>query len=218
MPTPQVQNYGGQTYQGFPIAYRCPHCRVQGTFHGMPNVAEASFQSDYGPDTRAGVRVCPNPACKRVLFVFAQAGKLISAYPPEVIDFDASNLPAAILASLEEAVTCHANGAYRACALMVRRVLEELCADRGATGANLKARLQKLGGTVVVPTELLDAADELRLLGNDAAHIEAQLYDEIGRDEASLAVELAKELLKAVYQYRDLVGRLKALRKDAPPG
>ena len=60
---------------------------------------------------------------------------------------------------------------------------------------------------------MLEAADELRLLGNDAAHIEAKIYDGIGRAEASLAIELAKELLKAVYQYANLVAKLKALRK-----
>ncbi|WGM31488.1 hypothetical protein KKHFBJBL_01735 [Brevundimonas sp. NIBR11] len=96
---------------------------------------------------------------------------------------------------------------------MVRRILEELCEDRTATGKTLKDRLGNLGTNVVVPKELLDAADELRLLGNDAAHIEAKSYDEIGEAEASLAVELAKELLKAVYQYQSLVDRLRGLKK-----
>jgi hypothetical protein len=72
-----------------------------------------------------------------------------------------------------------------------------------------------LGGTVVVPGELLDAADQLRILGNDAAHVEAKEYDNIGSDEAQLAIELAKELLKAVYQYTALVNKLKALGKPA---
>lgn len=97
---------------------------------------------------------------------------------------------------------------------MVRRVLEELCEDRGATGKNLKDRLSDLGANVVVPRELLDAADELRLLGNDAAHIEAKAYDSIGQEEAGLAIELAKELLKAVYQYQSLVDRLRGLKKQ----
>jgi hypothetical protein len=56
-------------------------------------------------------------------------------------------------------------------------------------------------------------ADELRLLGNDAAHINAKDYDKIGPKESQLAIELAKELLKAVYQYASLVDRLKALKK-----
>ena len=96
---------------------------------------------------------------------------------------------------------------------MVRRVLEELCADRGATGRDLKTRLSNLGDNIVVPKELLEAADELRLLGNDAAHIEAKSYDNIGKDEAELAIELAKELLKAVYQYANLVSRLRSLKR-----
>ncbi|HXA37878.1 MAG TPA: DUF4145 domain-containing protein [Phenylobacterium sp.] len=148
------------------------------------------------------------------MFISADhTGALRAVFPAETIDFDASNLPAPILSSLEEAVACQAAGAYKATALMVRRVLEELCEDRKATGSNLKERLTNLGQNIVVPSELLDAADELRLLGNDAAHIEAKLYDEIGESESRLAVELAKELLKAVYQYADLVARLRALRK-----
>lgn len=70
-----------------------------------------------------------------------------------------------------------------------------------------------LGQNVLVPKDLLDAADELRLLGNDAAHIKAKNYDAIGKDEAALAIELAKELLKAVYQYTSLVSKLRALKK-----
>jgi HEPN domain-containing protein len=144
------------------------------------------------------------------------SGVLRQSYPPEVIDFDATNLPGTILASLEEAVTCHAASAYKASALMVRRLLEELCADRGAQGKDLKERIAKLSSSAVVPQELLDAADELRLLGNDAAHIEAKVYDTIGKEEAALAIELAKELLKAVYQYASLVAKLRALKRPTP--
>ena len=96
---------------------------------------------------------------------------------------------------------------------MVRRVLEELCDDHGAQGANLKDRLGDLGKVIVVPLNLLEAADHLRLLGNDAAHIKAKTYDNIGEEEMKLAIDLTKELLKATYQYKTLVDRLKALQK-----
>jgi len=96
---------------------------------------------------------------------------------------------------------------------MVRRLLEELCSDKGLTGNDLKARLAALGQSVVIPQELLTAADELRILGNDAVHVEAKAYDAIGPNEAMLAIELAKELLKAVYQYSSLVSELQALKK-----
>ena len=50
---------------------------------------------------------------------------------------------------------------------MVRKTLEELCRDRQAQGPNLKDRIKALGTKVVLPTELLDGLDDLRLLGND---------------------------------------------------
>ena len=163
--------------------------------------------------TNVGLRVCPHPSCQSVLFVVKQ-GDQLRTFPPEVIDFDPSNLPAPILSTLEEAVKCHAAGCYRAAALMVRRTLEELCDDKSATGKDLKARIAALSSIAVIPGALLTAADELRILGNDAAHIEAKSYDAIGKAESELAIELAKELLKAVYQYASLVARLTALKRS----
>lgn len=159
-----------------------------------------------------GLRVCPNLECRSVLF-FVRQGKEVTCLPPEVIDFDPSNLPKDILSTLEEAVKCHAAGCYRAAALMVRRTLEELCNDKSAAGRDLKARIAALNGVAMIPADLLNAADELRILGNDAAHIEAKSYDGISAIESELAIELTKELLKAVYQYASLVSRLTALKK-----
>lgn len=67
---------------------------------------------------------------------------------------------------------------------------------------------------MVLPQGLLQALDDLRLLGNDAAHIEAKTYDAIGKEELSIAIELTKEILKAVYQLDGLLVRLKALKKS----
>jgi hypothetical protein len=210
------------------ISIRCPACRHVGSFGnvGLNDVTSTVFERQANgrvapvANRTFGIRVCPNTKCHSVLFVAQEApnGALL-AFPPEVIDFDASNLPPPILASLEEAVKCHASGCYRASALMVRRTLEELCEDKKATGANLKTRVAALSAVALIPADLLTAADELRVLGNDAAHIEAKDYDKIGAEEAELAIMLAKELLKAVYQYNTLVARLTALKKgqSTPP-
>jgi hypothetical protein len=96
---------------------------------------------------------------------------------------------------------------------MVRKTLEELCHDRSATGANLKDRLRNLGTRIVLPQELLNGLDDLRLLGNDAAHIESQEFDNVGRDEVEIGVQFAKEVLKAVYQYSDLLAKLRSLKR-----
>ncbi|PWB88541.1 hypothetical protein C5688_20380 [Methylocystis sp. MitZ-2018] len=55
---------------------------------------------------------------------------------------------------------------------------------------------------------------ELKALGNDAVHVEAKAFDDIGKDEAADSLELAKEILKALYQLQGLLGRLQA-RKNA---
>jgi hypothetical protein len=110
-------------------------------------------------------------------------GKVVDSYPAETIDFDATNVPAAIPAALEEAIKCHAQRCFVASAIMVRKTLEELCRDRSATGPNLKERIKALGGKVVLPAELLEGLDDLRLLGNDAAHIESQEYSKVGQEE-----------------------------------
>ena len=55
---------------------------------------------------------------------------------------------------------------------------------------------------------------ELKALGNDAAHIQAKTYDNIGKDEADDSIELAKEILKARYQLKGLVERLQARKKQ----
>ncbi|MGA2842004.1 MAG: hypothetical protein ABSG18_17850 [Steroidobacteraceae bacterium] len=64
-----------------------------------------------------------------------------------------------------------------------------------------------------LPNALFEAMDHLRLLGNDAAHIEAKTYDDVGADEVLAGIELAKEIIKATNQYKGLLGRLQKLKK-----
>jgi hypothetical protein len=162
--------------------------------------------------TTIGIRVCPNAECRGILFVVVGKDGVIS-FPNEVLSFDPKDIPLAIADSLAEAIKCHAAGCYRASALMVRRTLEELCENRSATGSDLKARIAALSTKIVIASDLLTAADNLRLLGNDAAHIEAKYYQSIGEEEVVVAIELTQELLKAVYQYKGLVDRLTALKR-----
>lgn len=170
---------------------------------------------DIGDSISCGQRYCPNQECRGHIFVAHRQGKVIESYPPSTIDFDPNGIPGNVLASFDEAIRCHSVGCFMASALMVRRTLEEVCLDKGASGKDLKARIVDLRGKIVVPDELLDAMDELRLLGNDAAHIEAKSYDKVAADEIEVAIEFAKELLKALYQYTGLLSRLRSLKKTS---
>ncbi|HAL28134.1 MAG TPA: hypothetical protein DCP25_15560 [Chloroflexi bacterium] len=197
-----------------PVSLRCPACGQNGTFESV-GVADAWLSAN---QVGVGSRRCPNMRCRAHIFVvYDTIGQVSVSYPPEVIDFDSTNVPSNVVAALEEAITSHANECYVAAAIMVRKTLEELCGDRDATGDNLKERIKELGTKVVLPNELIEGLDDLRLLGNDAAHIESKVYDNVGREEVEVGIELAKEVLKGVYQMSDLLARLRGLKAKQEP-
>lgn len=196
------------------VSLRCPGCSQLGTFERFLT-NDAQSQGD-GRMWSAGLRLCPNPSCRALIFFVSETSppfKLQLSYPPERLDFDATNIPASITKALEEAITCHANECFIASAIMVRKTLEELCHERGATGANLKDRLRNLGTKVILPQELLAGLDDLRLLGNDAAHIESQEFNAVGKEEVEVGIQFTKEVLKAVFQYADLLVKLRSLKR-----
>jgi hypothetical protein len=189
------------------VLHTCPCCQTKVLFE--PIAPDLRLSSKYV----CGQRVCPN--CRTHVFTVFEWDKLSRAYPPLRIDFDSSAIPERIVKVLSEALDCHRHNYNISAAIMVRRTLEELCAERGAQGKDLKARIRDLRGKVILPTELFDAMDELRLLGNDAAHIEAKSYEEIGPEELQEAIEFTKEILKGVYQNKGLLSKLQALKKKS---
>ena len=85
--------------------------------------------------------------------------------PPPLIPFETQGIPDAVLQVFREAVVCHSVKCYSASAIMIRRTLEQICADRSATGPNLFKRIEDLGSKIILPQELREALHELRLLG-----------------------------------------------------
>jgi hypothetical protein len=139
-----------QVNRNVTVSLRCPGCRQIGTFDGVVQF-DAQSQNN-GRPCHAGMRICPNPSCRELIFFVGEpppSNKLGASYPPEQLDFDSTNIPASITRTLEEAITCHATECFVASAIMVRKTLEELCHDRGATGDNLKTRLRNLGAKII---------------------------------------------------------------------
>ena len=165
------------------ISIRCPHCRELGSFDVVRNKAIV-FHKSIAPNGVlqfiASIRICPNTKCRGLVFTIEYGATLVEVEPPQLIDFTLENLPDQLQLTLKEAIACHGAGAYRAAAMMVRRLLEEICEANKAAGQNLHTRLAALKGTIVLPDALFEAMNELKALGNDAAHIEAKAYDNIG--------------------------------------
>lgn len=222
-----------ETVEGSRVSFKCPHCAHMGFFEPVPTAKDITYARSFeyasrsidtllkglkGARFSAGLRACPNSACRGLVLVvmeFSQKGGtiLMETVPPSLIEVRVDGIPHEIAQSLVEAVASHGARAYRASTLMVRRTLEQLCQAKGAKGANLKERIGNLAKHVILPPALLNAADELRILGNDAAHVEAHEYDTIDKEHADAAIEVAKKILEAVYQYDDLIEMLKNLKK-----
>jgi len=205
-------NGGAQNSHAGTVSVRCPACKQIGTFQGLGQ--DLAFNDKALGRIVVGQRSCPNPQCNGHLFIVSRAEKLAISYPPERIDFDSTSIPMQITDSLTEAITCHASQCFIAAAIMIRKTLETLCEAQQATGSNLKDRIKSLGSKVVLPPDLLNGLDDLRLLGNDAAHIESQAYSKVSQEEVEVALEFSKEVLKAIYQYSALLARLRSLKKQ----
>jgi hypothetical protein len=192
---------------------RCPECGQKSILaraavsDGVSSDVTGTIQVEWA------VRTCPDPACGALIFVVSDSeGSVVASYPPELIDFDSTDIPPPVLDAFKEAVECHAHACYKASAIMVRKTLEEVCANRGAEGKNLRARLDDLRGKLLLPTEMFDALHDLRLLGNDAAHVELSDFDGIDKEKVEIALDIGKEILKATYQYKAIMSRLDALK------
>ena len=193
------------------IAIRCPHCGHNGTFI---SIGQDMYESQQ--NLIIGQRRCPNEKCRGHIFFISQPnGEIIRTFPSDTIPFDKTGIPDRILDAFTEAITCHANNCFIASAIMIRKTLEEICSHEASTGKNLKDRLKDLGSKIMIPRELIEGMDELRLLGNDAAHIEANTFEEIGKNEIEISIEFTKEILKASYQYEDLLTKLRSLKKPS---
>lgn len=207
------------------LAVVCPGCSREGNFLGQgPDLllqVPDPLQKSMVTPLWVGSRFCPSAACSTHVFVVYQpqggANKVICSYPAGRIDFDVTGVPEQICSVFNEALTCTANECYVAAAMLIRKTLEAVCEDRNPGRGDLKLRISDLKNKITLPNELFVAMDHLRLLGNDAAHIEAKTYDDVGKDEVLAAIDLTKEIIKATYQYKGLLGRLQNLQKPIPP-
>lgn len=194
-----------------PRQVKCPGC---GSVGSLETVGSKDVQVG---DHVVSHRQCPLPDCQTYVLVIMERTEendleVTDTYPRGRIDFDTTDVPPPIIRTMNESISCHANKNYLASAILVRKTLEEICHEQGADGPNLKKRIEALGEQIVIPPELLDGMDQLRLLGNDAAHIEAWTFQEIGERELTVAIDFTKKIIEATYQYESLLEELEELK------
>lgn len=190
------------------LAGQCPTCRITSRW--------VSTQNDWSiGNAKFGVRFCPNPSCGSPIFFVLDdfSHQLLETWPPRQVAVRIpTSVPLAVRAPVEEAQRCYQAGCYQATAMMVRKAIENLCNENGAKQGSLSQRIDQLGSLMMLRPELLDALHEIRYLGNDAAHVTAHSFDQIGARESGLGLQIAVYLLEFVYRGVELTAELRALR------
>lgn len=120
-------------------------------------------------------------------------------FPPRD-DLVSWSVPKAIRNAFSEAVHCQNAKSFTATAIMCRKALEGVCENHGATGRNLQARLKDLKDQGVIEGRLFQWADELRLVGNAAAH---DVSVEVNAQDASDTLDFTRAVLEYVYTFRE---------------
>ena len=128
-PSPNSTGCGGGAY-----FLSCPFCKRPKRETGLSVTNPSSIATLYVAlrGTKQFLMVLPQfqPRYSYLLHSNTSNFKTIF-YPPECLDFDATDIPEAVKKALIEAISCHSVECYAASALMVRRMLEELCKNRG---------------------------------------------------------------------------------------
>jgi hypothetical protein len=147
------------------------------------------------------------PACNGVTFQrgyfndqFPEEWQSVVLYPTEAKKVD--GLPPEIERAYTAALAVKGIEAH-AFAVLVRRLLEMICLDKGAQGRSLFEQLKSLAQTGVIPQQLIDIANGLRNFGNIGAHAAGV---QLSENEVPVIDALCRAILEYVYGAPHLVG------------
>lgn len=191
------------------IAGFCPGCNkvvaaeVRGWAHGQPSrdLFDRLDPEEEGLRSTVKYKVAFCPACHGV---FLQRSWLTEpsefryeemVYPKQS-KLPLTGLPDEVRRSYESALSCFDTGNYEPCVIMCRKCLEAVCMLLGESSGSLQKRLIRLRDKGDVEPKLYSWADELRLIGNDAAH---DFKTCISKDDAHDTLEFLEALLLYVF-------------------
>ncbi len=123
-------------------------------------------------------------------------------------------IPESLRREHAEARACFKAQAYIATVVMVRRTLEGVCSDHKITKKPLYAALDDMRSRGLIEGRLLEWAQELRVLGNDAAHFTGRY---VSRQDAADALTLAEALMDYLYVFSAQFEKFRARRNVQPP-
>jgi len=134
---------------------------------------------------------------------------------PILKDFVLVNIfqaPIEINKDLYEAQICNAVLTNKACVVMCRRALEQVCNDKGAIGRSLYSKIKNLYDNGYISADDLNLFNEIRFFGNYGAHPSNDLLGDVTEEDSSLVLELTLHMIRHIYEIPDKLRRLRARR------
>ena len=124
--------------------------------------------------------------------------------PPEI--------PPLVRRTYDSALSCFETGNYEPSVIMSRKTLEGLCRVLGEDDGTLEKRLRHLRDAGTIEPKLYDWANQLRLVGNDAAHdLDLVFSSEDARD----CLEFLKAILLYVFALNERFQQFRNRRKKS---
>jgi len=112
-----------------------------------------------------------------------------------------SSVPKNVLDDYVEATSTFNINAFRASLVMARRALQQALEDKGAKkGFNLAAQIDELKGKGLLSDTTAHLAHGVRQFGNFGAHPNDDLLAQVPPDDAKLALDATKKILKELYK------------------
>ena len=132
-------------------------------------------------------------ACKKPMLVINYGENI---YPVPQPNPSNEKIPDTIRLDLDEAKLCLSVGAYRGCAVLTRRAIQNACLDKGTPKADLVDQINNLFDKRIITKDVRDWATDVRWIGNDAAHVNKEPVE---ADDAEDSLKLAESFLEILY-------------------
>ncbi len=188
--------------------FQCYHCGNKTIMDQVGEYKEEFSNDDICGYTESCMYLCP--VCKSVTFVERYTDNDMNCYVDErilypVISLDKSYIPVKIKNAFEGSLKSrYTDGAL--CLIGLRRTLEMICKDKGATAKNLEGKIKELVCQNILPPTLEEASGFARRFGNSAAHADDI---EISPYQLDMIIEFMESVIEYIYVLPHKMSRLK---------
>lgn len=152
---------------------------------------------------------CSSPILieQELLFVREETewGKTKKIYPSSQFHINPV-IPEELQKSLTESIKCHKADAHTATAIMCRRTIEGFCQIKGVAENNLDKSIKKLKDDGLINEQLYEWANQLRLVGNEAAH---NINSNFSAVDAKDILDFTIAILDFTYSFKDKFDKFK---------